>query len=108
MVGHGPWRAATPRPGAPLVLARFGVALTAPPLCGLGAGTTLALPDLAGLILAPGAYTVTAGPTNLSGTLTLDGQGNANAGWVFQMPSTLITSPNAQVHLINSGARRQH
>ena len=73
-------------------------------LSSLGAGTTLASADMVGLTLVPGVYTVTAGATNLSGTLILDGQGNANAGWVFQMPGTLITSPNSQVQLINSGA----
>ena len=70
----------------------------------LGPGTTLSLPDLAGLTLAPGVYTVNAGTTNLSGTLTLDGGGNANAAWVFQMPSTLITSPNSVVNVINTGS----
>ncbi len=70
----------------------------------LGSGTTLSLADLAGLTLAPGVYTVPAGTTNLSGTLTLDGQGNANAAWIFQMPSTLITSPNSVVNVINTGS----
>ncbi|MDP2324630.1 MAG: ice-binding family protein, partial [Gammaproteobacteria bacterium] len=45
-----------------------------------------------------------AGITNLSGALTLDGLGNANAAWVFQMPSTLITSPNSVVNITNTGA----
>jgi hypothetical protein len=70
----------------------------------LGSGTTLANPDLVGLTLFPGVYTVLAGTTNLSGALTLDGQGNANAAWVFQMPSTLITSPNSVVNVINTGS----
>lgn len=69
----------------------------------LGTGTTLGA-DLAGLTLAPGVYTVAAGTTNLSGTLTLDGLGNANALWVFQMPSTLITSSGSVVNVINTGA----
>ncbi|HVA40649.1 MAG TPA: ice-binding family protein [Candidatus Binataceae bacterium] len=69
----------------------------------LGSGTTLS-PDLTGLILAPGVYTVPAGTTNLSGTLTLNGEGNANAAWVFQMPSTLITSSNSVVTMINAGS----
>lgn len=73
-------------------------------LASLGAGTTLINPDLAGLTLAPGVYTVAAGTTNLSGVLTLDGGGNANAAWVFQMPSTLITSPNSVVNLTNTGS----
>lgn len=70
----------------------------------MGSGTVLSLADLVGLTLSPGVYTVPAGVTNLSGTLTLDGQGNANAAWVFQMPSTLITSPNSVVNVINTGA----
>jgi hypothetical protein len=40
----------------------------------------------------------------LSGTLTLNGFGNANAAWVFQMPSSLITSPNSVVNVINTGS----
>jgi hypothetical protein len=70
----------------------------------MGPGTTLSLADMAGLTLRPGVYTVPAGTTNLSGTLTLDGQGNTNAAWVFQMPSTLITSPNSVVNMINTGS----
>lgn len=69
----------------------------------LGPGTALGA-DLVGLTLAPGVYTVAAGTTNLSGTLTLDGGGNANAAWVFQMPSTLITSSNSVVNVINTGS----
>jgi Ice-binding-like/PEP-CTERM motif len=69
----------------------------------LGSGTTLGV-NLAGLTLSPGVYTVPAGVSNLTGTLTLNGQGNANAAWVFQMPSTLITSPGSVVSVINTGA----
>lgn len=68
----------------------------------LGPGTLLPA-DLVGLTLFSGVYTVPAGTTNLSGTLTLDGQGNANAGWVFQLPSSLITSPNAVIEVTNTG-----
>ena len=42
--------------------------------------------DLAGLTLYPGVYTVPAGVSNLSGVLTLDGLGDSNALWVFQLP----------------------
>lgn len=69
----------------------------------LGPGTILGA-DLVGLTLNPGVYTVAAGVSNLTGTLTLDGLGNANAFWVFQMPSTLITSPGSVVNVINAGA----
>lgn len=70
----------------------------------LGTGTTLVNSDLAGLTLAPGVYTVHAGTSNLTGTLTLDGMGNANAGWVFQLDSSLITSPGSRVNVVNTGA----
>jgi hypothetical protein len=71
--------------------------------------TPLANPNLSvdGLVpgtLNPGVYSVGAAATNLSGALTLDGLGNANARWVFLMSSTLITSPHSVVNLINTGA----
>lgn len=72
----------------------------------LGAGILLGV-DLSGLTLTPGVYTVPAGISNLTtllGALTLDGLGNANAAWVFQMPSTLITSPGSVVKVINTGS----
>jgi hypothetical protein len=70
----------------------------------LGSGTLLAADLTLAGTLVPGVYTVPAGTTNLSGALTLDGQGNANAAWVFQMASTLITSPNSVVNVINTGS----
>lgn len=66
-----------------------------------GPGTTLGA-NLTGTIL-PGTYTVPAGPTNLSGALVLDGGGNSNAVWVFQFPSTLITSTTSNVFVTNVG-----
>jgi hypothetical protein len=69
----------------------------------MGAGTTLGA-DLTGLTLKPGTYTVLAGTSNLTGAMTLDGGGNSNAYWVFQMPSTLITSSSSAIHLINTGS----
>ena len=54
--------------------------------------------------LTPGVYTVPSGTSNLTGTLTFNGQGNLNAFWVFQMPSTLITPPASVVNVINTGA----
>ncbi len=79
-----------------LTLAKNSLAL-------MGVGTTLGA-DLTGLTLAPGTYTVSAGTSNLTGALTLDGGGNANAYWVFQMPSTLITSSSSFINVINSGS----
>ncbi len=58
--------------------------------------------DLAGLTLSPGVYAVPAGTSNLTGTLTLNGQGNPNAIFVFQLSSTLITSSSSNIVLTNS------
>ena len=69
----------------------------------MGSGTLLGA-DLVGMTLTPGVYTVPAGSSNLSGTVTLDGGGNANAFWVFQLPSSLITSTGSAVNVINTGA----
>lgn len=68
----------------------------------MGPGTGLGV-NLVGLTLAPGVYTVLEGTSNLTGMLTLDGGGNANAFWVFQMQGTLITSPGSFVNVINTG-----
>lgn len=68
----------------------------------MGAGTLLSA-DLAGLTIFPGVYTVPYGVSNLTGTVTLDGLGNANAFWVFQMPS-MTTSPGSAVDVINTGS----
>lgn len=65
-------------------------------------GGTLAA-DLAGLTLAPGVYDVLAGPTNLSGLLTLDGGGSNSAVWMFRFASTLITDEDSNVSLIGVG-----
>jgi hypothetical protein len=46
--------------------------------------------NLGGITLAPGVYTAAAGILVQGGNLTLDAGGNANAVWVFQIPSTLI------------------
>lgn len=69
----------------------------------LGPGTLLGA-NLSGLTLTPGVYTVAAAASNLTGILTLDGLGNPDAAWVFQMPSTLITSSGSLVNVVNTGA----
>lgn len=58
--------------------------------------------DLTGTI-TPGVYSVAAGPTNLSGSLILDGGGSSSAVWVFQFESTLITSTTSNVSIVNVG-----
>jgi len=58
-------------------------------------------PNLAGLTLTQGVYCVGAAVSNLTGTLILDAQGNPSAVFVFRMSSSLITSPNSTVSLVN-------
>ena len=58
--------------------------------------------DLSGLTLVGGVY---AGPSKgalgLTGTLTLDGQGDPNSVFIFQTNAELITGPSSVVALIN-------
>jgi hypothetical protein len=63
--------------------------------------TNLTGQDLGGLTLVPGVYCFSSSAT-LTGTLTLDAQGDTNAYWIFQMGSTLTTATNSSVVLINS------
>lgn len=62
--------------------------------------------DLVGKTLTSGVYKST-GPLALSGTVTLNGQGNPNAVFIFQIASTLITASASHVSLLN-GAQACH
>jgi hypothetical protein len=73
-------------------------------LSGMSPSSTVGAGILDGLTLVPGVYIVPAATTNLTGTLTLDGGGDADALWVFQMESTLITSSGAVVNVTNTGS----
>src|SRR5581483_3117034 len=55
--------------------------------------------NLAGQTLAPGVYQATAG-LGLTGTVTLDGQGNSASVFIFQAGSTLTTASSSVVQLI--------
>jgi len=68
-------------------------------LAGRPCGTVVTPADLGGRTLAPGIY-CTASSMAVTGTVTLDGGGNANAVWVFQMGSTLTTGTTANIALI--------
>jgi hypothetical protein len=56
--------------------------------------------DLVGRTLTAGVYS-SSGPLSLSGTLTLDGQGDPSSVFIFQAASTLITASASHVSLIN-------
>ena len=78
-------------------------------LSAFGAGITITGGDFDawqsthGGSLLPGVYTLPAATTNLTGTLILDGGGDSNAVWVFQFPSTLVTSTTSNVLVQNVG-----
>ena len=68
-------------------------------LAGLACGTVVTPADLGGRTLAPGVYCA-ATSMGVTGTVTLDGQGDANAVFVFQIGSTLTTGTNSNIALI--------
>jgi ice-binding like protein/Big-like domain-containing protein len=61
--------------------------------------------DLGGQILPPGVYTAAAALTIASGNLTLDAQGDANAVWIFQIGSTLVTTATVGNVILANGAQ---
>src|SRR5438132_10006300 len=58
--------------------------------------------ELGGTTLVPGVYSSAAGTFGITGTVTLNGQGDPNAVFVFQTASTLITATGSTVSLIGS------
>ncbi|MGC9199884.1 MAG: ice-binding family protein [Acidobacteriaceae bacterium] len=76
---------------------------------GLGAmpvTTNLTGENLGGLTLTPGVYGFDSS-AGLTGTLTLNGEGNPNALWVFVTGSTLTTASGpgaAAINVINAGS----
>jgi hypothetical protein len=58
--------------------------------------------NLGGLTLTPGVYSFSSS-AQLTGTLTLNDEGNPNAQFVFQIGSTLTTASNSSVVTINGG-----
>lgn len=100
-------------PPAPGTLATMAVATQALADMQSAYNTLAAMPpgsdpgagQLGGLVLAPAVYTAAGGSFNLtSGDLTLDGQGNSNAVWVFQSAAALTVGLSAtprSITLIN-------
>jgi type VI secretion system secreted protein VgrG len=64
-------------------------------------GATPVVPDLAGSTLVAGIYSFGGAATNLSGTLSLNAQGDADSVWIFQASSSLITSSASTVQFTN-------
>jgi hypothetical protein len=66
-------------------------------------GNTNEPADLSGRTLDPNTYIL--GSASFSaGTLTLDGGGDPDAQWIFQIPSTLTTAADFNVALINGAS----
>ena len=58
--------------------------------------------QLGGQTLTPGVYDeLGAGTFNITGTLTLDAEGDPNAVFIFQASSTLVTASDSKIVLIN-------
>ena len=58
--------------------------------------------ELGGTTLKPGVYDSADGTFQITGTLTLDAEGNSNAVFIFKAASTIITASGSNVNLINS------
>ena len=58
--------------------------------------------ELGGTTLKPGTYDSADGTFQITGTLTLDAQGDPDGVFVFKTASTLITASGSTVNLINS------
>jgi hypothetical protein len=78
---------------------------------GTGGGAGAGIGCAGNATLPPGVYiSATASTIGVTGVLTLDGQGDSNAQFIFQAPSALTTAagapgvPGSQIILIN-GAR---
>ena len=69
--------------------------------------TVLASDELASHVITPGTYSTGSGAFANSGALTLDAQGDANAIFIFQASTTVITSAGSTMTLVN-GAQACH
>jgi Ice-binding-like len=68
-----------------------------------GQGGTSTIPaELGGTTLPPGVYDSDSGAFDLTGTLTLDGQGNGLGIFIFKTATALGTAAGSQINLIKS------
>jgi hypothetical protein len=82
--------------------------LTAAYVYSAGLSNAAVLPgDLSGLTFTPGLYKTSSTVMLSNGAVTLDGQGNANAVFIFQIGSTLTTLGSTQV-ILAGGAQAKN
>jgi len=74
------------------------------------AGGAILPADIGGETLAPGVYKTTSAQPSLgiTGNLTLDAGGNANAVWIFQIVSTLTTAAGNSQVILSGGAQSKN
>lgn len=90
--------------GDPVAQAAQGDLTTAYNNAAGATGGAVLTADIGGQTLPPGVYRTTSAQPSLeiTGNLTLDGKGDPNAAWIFQVVSTLTTAAgNSKVILIN-------
>lgn len=63
--------------------------------------TTLGSSELGGTVITAGTYNSSAGTFGITGTLTLDAEGDPDAVFIFKTASTLTTAGSSIVSLIN-------
>ncbi len=91
---------------APAAAAQTALTAAYNDLAGRACGTGLTGLDLGGMTLSRGVYCFSSS-AGLTGTLTLDGLGDPNAVFIFQIGSALTTASNSAVVLIG-GAQPQN
>jgi hypothetical protein len=65
---------------------------------------TMTSVDLGGKTLPPGVYCFAVAAAQMVGDLTLDGQGDPNAVWIFQIGSTLTIASNLSTSMIGGAS----
>ena len=81
--------------------AAFNAAMAATPSVAVAA-------ELGGnLVFTPGVYNVPSS-ADITGVMYLDAQGNPDAVWIFQIPSTLTTASSNSVVILVNGAQAQN
>jgi len=112
ITGFPPGTVASPgvlHPGDSVAMAAQGALTTAYNTAAGTAGGAAITADIGGQTLPAGVYKATT-TLGITGILTLDGGGNPNASWIFQVGSALTTAaggvgtPASQVKLIGSAS----
>ncbi len=81
--------------------------LTAAYVDALGRPPGTTVNDISGMTLAPGVYTSNSTMSiAVGGTVILDGQGDPNSVWIFQVGSSLTVNNSAMVLLVNGASSK--